>query len=137
MSSNKKGTGSTPAPALSGSIKDAFSARMRYNASTASDLKDIREDRKQDVRSEEDALNFLPDSPYHMHGDATSLASLADTLFLVSRVCTGQSSALSKGIVNTIRSVAFALMAADDADREPSIPTLVNDNIDFHLRSVP
>jgi hypothetical protein len=135
MSSSKKGIGVSSVPTTTGTIKEAFNTRLRSNDPTTAEAKEIREDKKQDIRLEEEGKNYLPDSPYQVDGEPSTLESLADTLFLVSRACKGQSNGVTKALVNTIRSIAFIIKAADENDREPSLTALINDNIDTHLSS--
>src|SRR5271163_2843142 len=99
MSSSKKGIGQPSMSTPSGSIKEAFGSRLRSNGPTALEAKEAQEDKKQDIRSEEDGENYLPDSPYHVESESLSLDSLADTLFLVSRACKGQSNVATKAIM--------------------------------------
>jgi hypothetical protein len=135
MSSSKKGIGVSSVLTPTGTIKEAFSTWLRSNDPTMAEAKEIREDKKQDIRSEEEGKNYLPDSPYQVDSESFTLESLADTLFLVSRACKGQSNGVMKTLVNTIRSRAFIIKAPDENNREPSLTALINDNIDTHLSS--
>jgi hypothetical protein len=84
MSSSKKGIGVSSVPTTTGTIKEAFNTWLRSNDPTTAEAKKIREDKKQEIRSEEEGKNYLPDSPYQVDGEPFTFESLADTLFLVS-----------------------------------------------------
>jgi hypothetical protein len=80
--SGKKGAITAPLP--SGTIKDTLNSRVHSSDSSSATVEDIKADKKQDVRSEEDSKIYLTDeSPFHTHGESFSLNALANTLFIV------------------------------------------------------
>src|ERR1700690_584010 len=131
MSGTKKGIGGASTSTPSGSIKDAFVPRLRSTDSSPLTAQDIRDDKKQEIQSFDDSIDYILHSPYHLGDVHTSLDCLSDTIFLVSRACKGTSSSTSKAITNTLRAVAFILqhLGQLENDKEPSLTTIVNDKV--------
>jgi hypothetical protein len=82
-------------------------------------LREIKEDKKQDVRSLESSKQFLTKySQFHMHGKPYSLNELSDSLFLILWACKGSTALATKTIISTIRAITFLLQDSFSRDNE-------------------